>query len=677
MNSVLTSPAEASAPATCPPAPRASFAQQVLTHLTTLAHLSPDGVAHRNDVGFSGATLGPGRRLLRTFPDWTAEDLESARWICNVHARQLDLERDEFNDLWEASGIAEEVAHLRRLAAEAARERAAKELADSATADCPFGLRFPAWRTVNTSRGARKVRSAAPTAAFWEAWRNTKEQVKAQGFSVGRAYRDPSAWEVTQWGELAGADTPPASKPVALAELPVEAPAPLANPAGLLSYQVPHAAALAAALRRVGAALDASDTGTGKTYAALAVFRELGVSPLVVAPKAVLTAWQRAAGHMGVTLAGVINYEALRTGNTPWGQWVGEGKAEVFQFAGSVTGLVFDEAHRCKGTDTQNAYLLRAARDQGIPTLASSATVGHSPLEMRALGHLIGLTRWGSFWGWARAHGCAENRWGGLDFSGSRAVLEGIHRQIFPRAGSRMRIADLGDAFPETQIAAESYSANGAAAEIDRIHGEMERELAALAERAGRDSADSRAAAMVAMLRARQRAELVKVPLFAELVADAVENGQSVALFVCFRETLSAVSERLGKAGIAAGQIHGEQTAAERQAAIDAFQEDRSHVIVAMLAAGGVGISLHDVRGERSRIAFISPTWSAVELRQALGRVHRAGGKSKSLQRIVFVAGSVEDRVRGIVGGKLARLDTLNDGDLGRPAGVAEGAPGA
>ena len=91
-----------------------------------------------------------------------------------------------------------------------------------------------------------------------------------------------------------------------------------------------------------------------------------------------------------------------------------------------------------------------------------------------------------------------------------------------------------------------------------------------------------------------------------------------------------------------------------------------------MIQAGGVGVSLHDLNGVYPRAAFISPTWSAVELRQTLGRVHRAGGKTKSTQRIVFVADSVEEQVRRTVESKLARLDTLNDGDLGKPDGIGE-----
>jgi hypothetical protein len=51
-------------------------------------------------------------------------------------------------------------------------------------------------------------------------------------------------------------------------------------------------------------------------------------------------------------------------------------------------------------------------------------------------------------------------------------------------------------------------------------------------------------------------------------------------------------------------------------------------------------------------------------MKQALGRVHRAGGKSKSLQRIVFTAGTVEEKACDAIRRKIANFDLINDGDL-------------
>jgi superfamily II DNA or RNA helicase len=63
--------------------------------------------------------------------------------------------------------------------------------------------------------------------------------------------------------------------------------------------------------------------------------------------------------------------------------------------------------------------------------------------------------------------------------------------------------------------------------------------------------------------------------------------------------------------------------------------------MIANIRAGGVGISLQDKNGTYGRVSLISPTWSSIELKQALGRIHRAGGLTPCIQRIVYCKGRV------------------------------------
>jgi superfamily II DNA or RNA helicase len=165
---------------------------------------------------------------------------------------------------------------------------------------------------------------------------------------------------------------------------------------------------------------------------------------------------------------------------------------------------------------------------------------------------------------------------------------------------------------------------------------------------------------MTIMLRARQQAELIKVPLFVEMAEDAIEDGMSVAIFVNFSETVRALSKRLDTNCVVWGENKGE----ERDRNIADFQADKKRVIIINVKAGGAGLSLHDLNGNYPRIALLSPTPSAVDLRQALGRVWREGGKTKALQKIVFVANTVEEEVCEKVKIKLQALDTINDGDV-------------
>jgi SNF2 family DNA or RNA helicase len=415
----------------------------------------------------------------------------------------------------------------------------------------------------------------------------------------------------------------------------------------LLSYQEEHAEAVASALARHGLAIDGSDPGVGKTYVAAEVAKNNAKQVLVVCPKVSMPAWRRVLEGFDVPVLDVVNYEKLRTGNTPHGKWGGKK-----QFEWSVpqqTLVIFDEVQRCKGKDSQNAKMLRDAK--GLPMLLLSATLAENPMELRAVAHITGLCDWHSFWSWLLKNGCKKGRFG-LEFNKRRVdVLAALHEELFKKRGSRIRIADLGDQFPETQITAEALDFGD---EIEKIYKEMDAELSALDAAAANDKP---AQALTIALRARQSVELCKVPGIVQLAEDFLEDGKSVVVFTNFRATLDALCEKL-KTNCA---IFGGQSAEARQSCIDRFQANADRVIVVNIQAGGVSLSLHDVHNTNPRVALVCPTYSGTELRQALGRVHRSGG-SKSLQRILFAAGTIEEKICARVNAKLERMDLLNDG---------------
>lgn len=64
-----------------------------------------------------------------------------------------------------------------------------------------YGLKFSEPRRVQTKLGARIVRTAEPTHQFWAAWKTNKEQIKAQGFSVGK-HPNSVDFQVTLWQEV-------------------------------------------------------------------------------------------------------------------------------------------------------------------------------------------------------------------------------------------------------------------------------------------------------------------------------------------------------------------------------------------------------------------------------------------------------------------------------------------
>jgi len=123
----------------------------------------------------------------------------------------------------------------------------------------------------------------------------------------------------------------------------------------------------------------------------------------------------------------------------------------------------------------------------------------------------------------------------------------------------------------------------------------------------------------------------------------------------------------------------GPQSLKQRQKEIDAFQSGRSHYCLFTFKAGGVGLSLHhsdeltkvkcrrkkngwyhaeDISKvpTRPREVILSPTYSAIELVQGLGRAPRLTSMSDTPQVIVFYRGTIEEKVAEIVSKKLRCL---------------------
>jgi len=410
-------------------------------------------------------------------------------------------------------------------------------------------------------------------------------------------------------------------------------------------YQLQSIKSLCAILPRFGVAMDASDTGVGKTYVAAFTAKELGWKVAVICPKSVIPSWKAALESIGVPYLFISNIEALRFKGT----YFKKDKDSIFEYRWHLPErvlLIFDEAHRFSGSDTGNAKILASAPK---PVLMLSATCADSPVHLRAIGHQLGIVHWDKWYAWCFQNGCVKNLpFNGLKFVGGQEVIERLHKQVFGEKGIRLRISDLGDAFPSNSIEAVPITVDDA----DAINAEYVEALQQLEAEAPTYA--------VQLLRARQISEHLKVQSIVEMTEDLLKEGKSVAIFVCFRDTLDLISKNFPNGSL----IFGEQDPLDRQEAIERFQSNVSSVIVSTIQAGGVGVSLHDLEGDHPRVSLICPSFSAVDVKQALGRIHRNGAKTPCIQRILFAAETVEEQVRRKVEQKIDRIDLLNDGDL-------------
>jgi len=501
---------------------------------------------------------------------------------------------------------------------------------------------------------------------FFAFWNRGKFNLKNEGFAV---YKDGEDWIFTEtklnpilFKKFPGQPAPVEVEEVNLPEYKV------ANVSGLRDWQVASVAKLCSAIKYWGAAIDGSDTGVGKTFVACAVARELKMKIVVICPKSVKESWRRViCNHfkMNTELVGITNYEQLRTGKTSSiiASFITNKKTHRDKFTWKITKdtlIIWDESQKLKNWKTQNSKTCIEAFKQGYKMLFCSATNATNPLELRTVGTVLKMFKGAKqYYDWAYQHGVYKGQWGMVfteDPKQRATVLKKLHKDIFINRGSRLS-RDTIPNFPDSEIIADCYNMDDAEIkQINQTYSEMAIELKQLANRVKRD----KTAEMVAILRARQKIELIKVPLFIDMVNEALEDNMSAVIFVNFTETINALSKRLETNCIFDGKTKDEV----RQKNVDDFQADKQRVILVNIASGGAGLSLHDLNGTHPRLALISPSYSAVLMRQATGRVWRDDAKTKSIQKIVFVAGTVEEDVCETVKQKLNNLDLLNDGDL-------------
>lgn len=341
----------------------------------------------------------------------------------------------------------------------------------------------------------------------------------------------------------------------------------------LLPYQIPHAENLIYSLGRYGRALDLSQTGTGKSYVACAVAKQLNLRPFIVCPKSLITMWPKVLDTFGLKSYGITNYELLQQekylvkGNVKKCPYIvcketldqdviendykskrkdSESKFYTFVWKDLPKDIlfIFDEAHRCKNPRTYNSILLHSASETDCKIILLSATLADKPdtfiLPTFVL-RLVSNVREAKDW----IHKLGK---------GYENVMSGVHDIIFPEYASRMRSRDVKDLFPDNRIIADCYEMENSK-EIEEQYQIIEEAVHSLG--AKEEASDC---ALAKILYARMKIEQLKIPTFVKMTKENLDNGCSVAIFVNFTETLKTLKQELNTSCV----IFGQQTTAER-----------------------------------------------------------------------------------------------------------------
>lgn len=430
----------------------------------------------------------------------------------------------------------------------------------------------------------------------------------------------------------------------------------------LFIYQHVHVFSLIAAMQSNNIIVDGSDTGTGKTFCAIAVCKHLKLNPLIVCPKTIRSSWAETCKYFGVTPITIVNYETIKNGkqydddnNRITSSFITiNPPANKQKYTWNLprnTVLIFDEVHRCKNKNTNNGKLLIAAR-KCYKVMMLSATIADTPKSFHIFGYMLKFynsVKHGRNW----INGMIRED---MNYIGETVKLSAIHKQVFPKFGSSIRISDLADQFPKNQVSADCYYIDQEL--VEEVNKNLNISYDNYDKLSGLSGLNGKSTLAI-ITKARQKIELIKLNIIVDLAKDYMDNGYSVVIFVNFNKTINCLIKKLKTNCI----IRGGQDIDTRLLNISNFQENKSNIIISNMKAGGEAISLHDKYG-KPRVSIISPSFSSIQLTQVLGRISRAGAKTPALQRIIYCANTCEEAICTRIKEKLKFTAKINDSDL-------------
>jgi len=127
-----------------------------------------------------------------------------------------------------------------------------------------------------------------------------------------------------------------------------------------------------------------------------------------------------------------------------------------------------------------------------------------------------------------------------------------------------------------------------------------------------------------------------------EFVNDFREQGQKIVLFCSLHE----IVDGLKKAFPAAVSVTGRENQAEKQAAIDSFQNNpKTDIIICSIRAAGVGLTLTAA----SNVAFIEFPWTYADCVQCEDRCHRIGQKDSVTCYYFLGKNTIDEKVYQII----------------------------
>lgn len=439
---------------------------------------------------------------------------------------------------------------------------------------------------------------------------------------------------------------------------------------------------MASAAKKLGGFLLADEVGLGKTISAALVAKDSQYdSILVITTLAAVAHWRKT--FLKFNLPGkkiiIMNYDRIHKLFKPdttkvikKGKKVRKTTKRTANKKLTKTGLaplfdlvVWDESHKMKNNTTMRSKLGLKISQNAKFNLYLSATAGQNPLELSYLAPLLAkitgqsVESMDDFDQWCKSMklGVKRGDFGKWIWDGSQESIDIIHSLLFsgkPQAALRRIPSDIAG-YPE--ISRELMPLELDSDELQNYQlawQDFLNMMQNVSTKTNKKTANEHA--LVAKLRLRQKASLLKIPYTVEHIEDLLDNGHQVAVSVAFKETLHEIVRRLQKKNISCSTIYGEQTSNEKEEQRVKFQQGDNRVVIFTVEEA---ISLHQGEyNDAPRSMLIHDLrWSAISMSQIEGRTHR-DGKFSQIYWLYF-SDTVEEDIAKIVVNRVISMKAM------------------
>lgn len=352
-------------------------------------------------------------------------------------------------------------------------------------------------------------------------------------------------------------------------------------------------------------------------------------------------------------------------------------------------GMVVDEAHFIKNLSSQRSRNVLALADK-----IRKNTPGGNPLLLALTGTPLinDVDDFRAIWqflGWIQGDRPSPTLLGRLEEAGLTPADHGFYaearRTVIDLGIVRRRKVDVAADLPDKRIADLPVELDD---ELGRSVRAAERELGnrlvgrfrALVESRNLRIGDLDEDQRDQFIRAVARAELeesksaksgenvftmvrrigqAKAGLAADYAAQLARSVGKVVFFAKHIDVMDQAEAALAARELRTVSLRGDQTAFQRQAAIDAFNKDPEvAVAVCSLTAAGVGVNLQAA----SNVVLAELSWTAAEQTQAIDRVHRIGQDEPVTAWRIIAAHTIDARIAELIDSKQGLAARALDG---------------